>query len=683
MGHSDSADLANSFNRDELKALASVDVADNAFLSSRARTIFRIHPKLQFEGELGSLAKELLVESRKDDSNLSLQFWRNKANELRSNRNDEIAPKYDSREAPLIVRLTKWNDGPVSGNIVHYPGGVIWITDRHKSLMISVPPLPSFGDDTDELTLTGVRVSLTQHLSDVHHEAGILTNALKVNQRLISTTLVAAQFHDLGKADPRFQAMLLDKPTTIAFMQQQLWAKSNSVGGRPRSDLPRNFRHEMLSLKLVDLMQYPVHEIDDELLKHQIAAHHGFARPLAPVCIDDNPAAVNLRLFNAATVSGEQRLSWTPAHQLDSGIPKRFWDLNRKYGWWGLAYIESLLRLADWQASAFPSRGPSIFPLTAKAIVQTQENKDTAFKPLVFEGIDGSNPLGYLSALGAFRTISLSSPETNIRMHWVRSMGAWRPAISASENVKLSEELVLDLLEKGLQVLPEDHPAIRLAEYIIANGLRHCLVTAAESANPLDRQDSEWLSCNNSDIAGADSISQLQTTRRDYHPGIIKGLTSLTTREHLDRSLFQAWDYADPIAGVSLHLEPREDRRHGYQWFMPSGDPTRGTSGGMIGANRLALEAWPLFQSLPDGDKLATVGFRGLRANNTTFTWPIWNKPIHFELLRSILGLQSIQGSEMESNNLESIGIPVVYRCRRILVGKTPNLTYPEPVFVR
>ena len=116
---------------------------------------------------------------------------------------------------------------------------------------------------------------------------------------------------------------------------------------------------------------------------------------------------------------------------------------------------------------------------------------------------------------------------------------------------------------------------------------------------------------------------------------------------------------------------------------MPSGDPTRASSGGMIGANRLALEAWPLFQSLPAGDQLATVGFRGLRANNTTFTWPIWNKPIDFELLRSILGLQAIQGNEFESSNLESIGIPVVYQCRRILVGKTPNLTYPEPVFAK
>lgn len=81
------------------------------------------------------------------------------------------------------------------------------------------------------------------------------------------------------------------------------------------------------------------------------------------------------------------------------------------------------------------------------------------------------------------------------------------------------------------------------------------------------------------------------------------------------------------------------------------------------------------------GDKLATVGFRGLKANNTRFFWPIWSHPVGLDTLHSVLSLRTLGTSEeMEIAELQTIGIEVVYRCRRILVGKTPNLTAPEPV---
>ena len=140
-----------------------------------------------------------------------------------------------------------------------------------------------------------------------------------------------------------------------------------------------------------------------------------------------------------------------------------------------------------------------------------------------------------------------------------------------------------------------------------------------------------------------EAASQLQTVRRDYLPDNLRSVMQRTRTEHLMRSLFQLWDYADALDNQSLHWEPTEDRRHAYQWNMPSGDPTRKRRGGMLGANRLALEAWPLFPSFPDRDRVQTRGFMGNRVSNTFWIWPLWNFPATLPVIESLMSLEALQ----------------------------------------
>jgi CRISPR-associated endonuclease/helicase Cas3 len=88
-------------------------------------------------------------------------------------------------------------------------------------------------------------------------------------------------------------------------------------------------------------------EVDFDLVLHLVSAHHGWSRPLAPVAIDTDPIDVQFEsdgvLLGARSNHGLERL--------DSGVSERFFRLVRRYGWFGLAWLEAILRLADHRRS--------------------------------------------------------------------------------------------------------------------------------------------------------------------------------------------------------------------------------------------------------------------------------------------------------------------------------------------
>jgi CRISPR-associated endonuclease/helicase Cas3 len=71
-----------------------------------------------------------------------------------------------------------------------------------------------------------------------------------------------------------------------------------------------------------------------DLVLHLIAAHHGRARPHFP-----------------ATEAFDPEHPESNAREVASAVPVRFVRLQKRYGRWGLAYLESLVRAADALAS--------------------------------------------------------------------------------------------------------------------------------------------------------------------------------------------------------------------------------------------------------------------------------------------------------------------------------------------
>ena len=195
------------------------------------------------------------------------------------------------------------------------------------------------------------QVALRYHLKGVGDWAGKFALNLSLPLILQRDLEIAGRLHDLGKADPRFQAWLNGGSPRIE-LEPIAKSKDRNDDARTRrlarkqSGYPKGMRHEILSLAMIqDVSELQSQANDWDLVCHLVASHHGWCRPFAPPQRDQRPLiAVSKTELIEASVSS------TTAHSLDalcSPIGHRYWTLTDRYGWFELAWLEAILRLAD------------------------------------------------------------------------------------------------------------------------------------------------------------------------------------------------------------------------------------------------------------------------------------------------------------------------------------------------
>lgn len=235
--------------------------------------------------------------------------------------------------------------------IVELPGEVVPPLDPRQGDDLYLPDVDS---EDDQASLTGTRITLVDHLAHVEDYAKAFTATYGLAPALARAVVQAAAWHDAGKADPRFQRWLLGGDDVALAALDQCLAKSDGrrVSARRRGDgragYPRGARHELLSVAMLERTAGAIAaEVDRDLVLHLIASHHGWCRPHAPV--EDPGTSVDVEWHHqghALVASSDHGLADAGATVVD-----RFWAMTRRYGWWGLAWLEALVRLADHSAS--------------------------------------------------------------------------------------------------------------------------------------------------------------------------------------------------------------------------------------------------------------------------------------------------------------------------------------------
>ncbi|WP_017305202.1 CRISPR-associated helicase Cas3' [Spirulina subsalsa] len=218
-------------------------------------------------------------------------------------------------------------------------------------------------DDDDPTTYGSGFISLEQHADDVARAVAALCEALQGDygwgDDLVQLLIRSGRYHDVGKAHEVFQSLLTrDRPGR----EGTLWAKSDhhwQDRNRPKN-WRRGFRHEWASA----LGALAAGE--EFLLVYLVACHHGKVRltvqprpsetaPPPPqryacgVWEGDTLPKVELggNLTLAETVLSLDCLEFGSQSWTNQAIA-----LLDQYGPFQLAYLEALIRIADWQASA-------------------------------------------------------------------------------------------------------------------------------------------------------------------------------------------------------------------------------------------------------------------------------------------------------------------------------------------
>ena len=177
---------------------------------------------------------------------------------------------------------------------------------------------------SDEPELAKLKQTLDEHTELIKDHMGDIADRLHLAPDIASALVLAAEWHDKGKDRDIWQRYACNRDGDEVFAKSPNYSHPNTLAG---------YRHELGSLldamKDETVMAHP----ESDLILHLIASHHGNARPG----------------FRTQAFDREQTTKTNESANFES--MRRFAHLQRRYGRWGLAWLEALLHCADVRAS--------------------------------------------------------------------------------------------------------------------------------------------------------------------------------------------------------------------------------------------------------------------------------------------------------------------------------------------
>lgn len=251
-------------------------------------------------------------------------------------------PEWEAASGLTIAQ--PYGDDPSAGAVLIAPKGLAGMGEG--------PAIPS--TEGDEGLFAPEPVSLEDHAAAVGAFARRHAEALGLSPDIAHALAQAGCFHDHGKADPRFQSWLRsieglpDERKPIAKTTVRA-SPSRQKELRRAAGLPDRWRHEVASVRILAHQLSCMASSHKDLRLWLVGTHHGHGRPFFPH--DDNWDEYDIDILGIRVPAGPG------PDKLDFDWEGKDWArlmdrLHERYGYWGLAFLEACLRLADHRASA-------------------------------------------------------------------------------------------------------------------------------------------------------------------------------------------------------------------------------------------------------------------------------------------------------------------------------------------
>jgi hypothetical protein len=257
-------------------------------------------------------------------------------------------------------------------------------------------------------------------------------------------------------------------------------------------------------------------------------------------------------------------------------------------------------------------------------------------------GVDGSNPLGFLAALGLLRVVPRAKlgffedgsfraflDEFDKSEHDFAALVAADASSSEDPNAPWRFTYTKAATKKqGPQEVADLKPPPDVFKQFLATSIESWLMGNEEVA--------AYAAAYGTDVA-VDGKGNTKPTAFHFTAaqqtflGAVESIRASVNEKWVMTSLFEGHSEQP---GSNLRWDPGAERNWALMASNPNGDGTRVDAP----LEWLAFRGLPLLPSFPHGMRIITTGVSG-RGDDMTFTWPLWSVPASMQTIRSTLQL--------------------------------------------